>query len=198
MIGKTLAHFEVTGLLGKGGMGEVYRAHDPRAGRDVALKILPEAFASDAERVARFRREARTLASLSHPNIAALYGVEDDAGTPFLVMELAEGEDLQIKLERGPMGLDDALDIALQLAEGMEEAHEKGVIHRDLKPANIMIQPDGRVKILDFGLARAFDGPQTATGGELAHSPTITAVMTQAGTISGDRRLHESRAGQRP
>jgi len=185
LIGKTLAHYEITAKLGEGGMGEVYRAHDPRTGRDVALKILPPGFAKDPERLARFRREARTLASLSHRNVAALYGVEEHDGQPFLVMEVARGQDLSQRLASGPLPLDDALDVALQMAEGIEEAHEKGVVHRDLKPANVMVDPDGVVKVLDFGLARAYEGPGTADDTDLAHSPTITANMTQAGTIIG-------------
>ena len=184
MIGKTLAHYEITAKLGEGGMGEVYRAHDPRTGREVALKILPPAFAGDPERLARFRREARTLASLNHRSIATLYGVEEHDGQPFLVMEVAQGHDLAHRLTSGPIALDDVLAIALQMAEGLEEAHEKNVVHRDLKPANVMVDPDGVVKILDFGLARAYEGPSLAET-DLEHSPTITANMTQAGTIMG-------------
>ena len=184
MIGKTLAHYEITAKLGEGGMGAVYRAHDPRTGREVALKILPPAFAGDPERLARFRREARTLASLNHRSIATLYGVEEHDGQPFLVMEVAQGHDLAHRLKSGPIALDDVLAIALQMAEGLEEAHEKNVVHRDLKPANVMVDPDGVVKILDFGLARAYEGPSLAET-DLEHSPTITANLTQAGTIMG-------------
>ena len=185
MIGKTLAHYEIIGLLGKGGMGEVYRAHDPRAGRDVAIKILPMSFASDPERLARFRREARTLASLSHKNIAALYGVEEENGRPFLVMEVAEGTDLAQRIASGPIPLDESIELALQIAEAIEEAHEKGVVHRDLKPANVVVDANGLVKVLDFGLARAYEGGEVKGEDDLVNSPTITAAMTQAGTILG-------------
>src|SRR5262249_1958649 len=143
---QSIAHYRITGKLGEGGMGAVYRATDTKLGRDVAIKILPDAFAQDADRMARFEREARVLATLNHPNIAAIYGVEERA----LVMELVEGETLS-----GPLPMDTALPIARQIAEALEYAHEKGVIHRDLKPANIKVTPEGRVKILDFGLAKA-------------------------------------------
>src|SRR5690242_11824640 len=142
-----IAHYRITAKLGEGGMGEVYRATDTKLGREVAIKILPESFAQDAGRMARFEREAQVLASLNHPNIAQIYGVEDRA----LVMELVEGESL-----KGPLPLDEAAKIALQMAEALEYAHEKGIVHRDLKPANIKITPEGTVKLLDFGLAKAF------------------------------------------
>ena len=182
--GEKLAHYEITGLVGKGGMGEVFRARDQKLGRDVALKILPSAFAADAERVARFQREARTLASLNHTNIASIYGFEEDGDHHFLVMELVEGEDLSERLGRGAVPLDKALDIGHQVARGLEEAHEQGIVHRDLKPANIKLTPDGKAKILDFGLARALEG-RAVDQGDLDHSPTITAAMTQAGVILG-------------
>jgi serine/threonine-protein kinase len=184
VIGKTIAHYEITGHLGKGGMGEVYRARDTKLRREVAIKVLPADLLRDAERVARFQREARTLASLNHPQIAGLYGVEEDHGQRFLVMELAEGEDLSRRIENGPLPLDDALDIARQIALGLEAAHAKGIVHRDLKPANIKVSTDGEVKILDFGLARAFQG-ETVDEGELENSPTITAAMTQQGVVLG-------------
>jgi serine/threonine-protein kinase len=184
LIGKNLAHFEVLSKVGEGGMGVVYRARDTKLGRDVALKVLPESFTQDGERLARFRREAKVLASLNHPNIASIYGLEESDGQLFLVMELAEGEDLSERLERGAIGPDETLEIAKQLVAGLEEAHEGGVVHRDLKPANIKLSEEGKVKILDFGLARAWaEDPQAEE--DLANSPTITAAMTQAGVILG-------------
>ncbi len=183
MIGKTLAHYEITAHLGTGGMGEVYRATDTHLGRDVALKLLPTAVTRDPERVARFEREARTLASLHHPQIASLFGFEEADGFRFLIMELVEGEDLQQHLRRGPMPLDEAITMARQVARGLEAAHEKSIVHRDLKPANIKLAADGQAKILDFGLARAYADEPNAQ--DLEHSPTITAGMTQAGAIMG-------------
>ena len=184
MIGSRLGRFEITALIGKGGMGEVYRARDPQLDREVAIKVLPTETQTDPERLARFSREARTLAALHHPNIASLFGLEQDAERRFLVMELVEGEDLQQRLRRGPLPLDDALEIARQMTEALEEAHEKGIVHRDLKPANIMLTPAGKVKILDFGLARAMLG-ENVDESDLALSPTITAAMTAAGTVLG-------------
>ncbi|HPF69033.1 MAG TPA: protein kinase, partial [Candidatus Krumholzibacteria bacterium] len=183
MIGSRLAHYEVKTLLGKGGMGEVYRAADTRLGRDVALKVLPAEVAGDPERLARFEREARLLAALQHPDIAAVYGLESDAGHTFLVMELCEGENLAERLARGALPVDEVMQVAGHLAAGLAEAHEKGIVHRDLKPANIMLGPDGRVKILDFGLARAFGegGPD----GGVENSPTLTAAFTSPGVILG-------------
>jgi len=144
MIGKTLAHYEVTGNLGKGGMGEVYQAKDQKLGRDVAIKVLPEEFASDADRVARFQREAKLLASLNHPNIAAIHGLEESDGMHFLVLEMVGGETLSELIKRGPIPVEESLKLAMQAADALEAAHEKGVIHRDLKPANIKITPDGK------------------------------------------------------
>jgi serine/threonine protein kinase len=184
LIGKTIAQYEITGMLGKGGMGEVYRARDTKLGRDVALKILPVEMSRDPERIARFQREARTLATLQHQNIASIYDFEDTAEARFLVMELVEGEDLASRLERdSTIPVDEALKIAMQIASGLEAAHEQGIIHRDLKPANVRIDANGTVKILDFGLARAFGDPES--GSDPSMSPTITAAMTQAGTILG-------------
>jgi serine/threonine-protein kinase len=184
MIGKTLAHYEITGLLGKGGMGEVFRALDTKLGREVAIKILPPEVAGDPERAARFEREARTLANLQHPNVASIYGFAEDGGVPFLAMELVEGEDLAQRLARGPLPLEDALRIAREIAVGLEAAHDKQIVHRDLKPANIKVDPAGAVKILDFGLARAFaDDPNESS--EMLNSPTITAAMTRVGVILG-------------
>ncbi len=183
MIGRTIAHYTVTEKLGAGGMGEVYRARDERLGRDVALKVLPETFASDPNRLERFRREAHLLASLSHPNIAAIHGLEEADGVRCLVLELVEGETLEEKIARGPLPLEEALGIARQTADALEAAHEKGVIHRDLKPGNVKVTPAGQVKLLDFGLAKAFEGDQPAAS--LGTSPTLTAAATRAGVILG-------------
>ena len=172
MIGKTLAHYEITAAIGKGGMGEVYQATDRKLGRNVAIKVLPEEFAQDTERVARFEREAKLLASLNHPNIAAIYGLEQSEGTRFLVLELVDGQTLSERLVRGPLPVQESLELALQIAEALEAAHEKGVIHRDLKPANIKVTSEGKVKVLDFGLAKAYAG--TAVGDE-----TILETLTE-------------------
>ena len=211
MIGTSLGHYRITAKLGEGGMGEVYRARDERLDRDVAIKVLHEAVAQDADRLARFEREAKLLASLNHPNIATLYGLETatpsgtetDTGTDlnsklktqhsklpaeaglvtFLVMELVEGEDLAMRINRGAIPVDEALAIAHQIAEGLEAAHDKGIIHRDLKPANVMLSPEGKVKLLDFGLAKAWQ-PEDSDA-DLTHSPTLTAQMTAAGVLLG-------------
>src|SRR5438477_8799190 len=157
MIGTKLAHYEITSHLGSGGMGDVYQATDSKLGRSVAIKLLPEAFTHDAQRAARFEREARVLASLNHSNIAAIHGLEESGERKFLVMELVEGETLAERIKRGPIPVDESLHIAKQICEALEAAHEKGIVHRDLKPANVKITPDGKVKVLDFGLAKAFD-----------------------------------------
>jgi Tol biopolymer transport system component len=211
MIGSTLAHYRITGELGSGGMGEVWRAEDEKLGREVALKVLPADVAEDAERLARFEREAKVLASLNHPNIAHLYGLETDesgagggagAGTTsdpqaqapeapatpsspvtFLVMELVEGEDLSERISRGPIPIDEAIPIALQIAEALEAAHESGIVHRDLKPANVKIRPDGMVKVLDFGLAKAWESQKNDSS--LSLSPTLTQHATVEGVILG-------------
>jgi serine/threonine protein kinase len=183
MIGKSLIHYEISAELGKGGMGEVYQAKDTKLGRDVAIKVLPEEFALDKDRVTRFQREAKLLASLNHPNIAAIYGLEESEGAHFLVMELIEGDTLRDRIKSGPIPVEEALQLALQMAEALEAAHEKGVIHRDLKPANIKVTPDGKVKILDFGLAKAYAGDEGNIN--LADSPTISAAATQQGVILG-------------
>ena len=188
-IGTRIGPYVVTAPLGAGGMGEVFRARDTRLDRDVALKILPAGFASDPERLVRFEREAKTLAALNHPNIAAIHGIEDtrrDDGTVSraLIMELVDGEDLSQRLARGPLSIEDALPIARQIALALEAAHEQGVVHRDLKPANVTVKPDGTVKVLDFGLARG--GVATgASGADLANSPTTTSPATMQGTILG-------------
>ena len=231
MIGTTLAHYKVTAALGAGGMGEVWRAEDEKLGRQVALKVLPDEFAKDPERMARFEREAKVLASLNHPNIAHLYGLEsvktqmaagtaapsgsadgfagtsndepvrakpegrspmghasrvpdtDSVVTTFLVMELVEGEDLSERIKRGPVPMEEATAIALQIAEALEAAHESGIVHRDLKPANIKLRPDGTVKVLDFGLAKAWEADSSSAN--LSMSPTLTAHATAAGIILG-------------
>ena len=186
MIGTILSHYRITEKLGAGGMGEVYRAEDSRLGRQVAIKVLPEMFSSDPERMARFEREARLLASLTHPNIAAIHGLEEADGKRFIIMELVEGETLAQRLDRGPIALPESLDIARQIAEALETAHEKGIIHRDLKPANVKITPDGKVKVLDFGLAKAYAGDAASkTDTDLSRSPTLTQAGTAAGVILG-------------
>ncbi|MEE9269898.1 MAG: protein kinase, partial [Candidatus Krumholzibacteria bacterium] len=185
MIGKTLAHYEIVEKIGAGGMGEVYRAHDPKLGRDVALKILPAGFAADEERLQRFEREARLLASLSHPNVGSIFGVEHADGQRFLVLEIVEGEDLAERISRGRLSVDEALAVAQAIADALESAHEQGVIHRDLKPANIKVSPDGQVKVLDFGLAKALDTASDSQP-DLSQSPTIMASSpTVAGVILG-------------
>jgi eukaryotic-like serine/threonine-protein kinase len=156
MIGKTVSHYRIVEKIGQGGMGEVYQAKDLTLGRDVAIKVLPEEFARDGDRVARFQREAKLLASLNHVNIAAIYGLEKSGETNFHVLELVAGETIADQLKRGPIPVEESLKIALQIAEALEAAHENGVIYRDLKPANIKVTPDGKVKVLDFGLARPF------------------------------------------
>ena len=185
-VGARLGPYEVVSGLGVGGMGEVYRARDTKLNRDVALKILPEAFAVDGDRIARFRREAQVLASLNHPNIAAIYGFEDSGGTCALVLELVEGPTLADRIAKGPIPLDEASPIAKQIADALEAAHEQGIIHRDLKPANIKLRDDGTVKVLDFGLAKALE-PASAISPALTASPTITtpAQMTGVGMILG-------------
>ena len=183
MIGTKLGHYEITSHLGTGGMGEVYQATDSKLVRSVAIKLLPEAFTHDADRAARFEREARVLASLNHPHIAAIYGLEESDSRKFLVMELAGGETLAERIARGPLPMDEALRIAAQIAEAIESAHEKGVIHRDLKPANIKVTADGQVKVLDFGLAKAF--ASEALEANLSNSPTLSMAATNAGMIMG-------------
>jgi len=180
--GSSIGPYDIVGLIGTGGMGEVYRARDRTLHRDVALKILPEPFATDAERLTRFEREARALAALNHPHIAQIYGVEESNGARALVMELVEGETLADRLARGALPVTEAVAIARQLADALDAAHERGIIHRDLKPANIKLRPDGTAKVLDFGLAKAFD---SRTDGEAAHSSTMTATGTRAGLILG-------------
>ena len=183
LIGKSIGVYHITALLGVGGMGEVYRARDTKLGRDVAIKILPRLFTSDPGRLARFEREARVLASLNHPHIGAIYGLEDADGVPALVLELVNGETLADRIARGPIPLHDTLTIARQMADALEAAHERGIVHRDLKPANIKITPDDVVKVLDFGLAKAASGD--AALADLTESPTLTGGGTKEGVILG-------------
>ncbi len=184
MPGTQLGPYEVAALIGRGGMGEVYRARDTKLDRAVAIKILPDSFAHDPDRVARFQREAKTLAALNHPNIGGIHGLEDANGLTALVMELVEGEDLAQRIERGAIPLDEALPIARQITDALAAAHNQGIIHRDLKPANIKVRPDGTVKVLDFGLAKALE-PTNTVSQDVAGSPTITAAMTEPGIILG-------------
>lgn len=183
MIGKTVSHYRIIEKLGQGGMGEVYRAEDTYLHRLVAIKVLPDEFAHDAERLARFQREAEVLSSLNHPNISTLYGLEESEGKRFIVMELVQGETLSHRLLKGPLPVEEALKLCRQIAEGLEAAHEKGVIHRDLKPSNVMITSDEKIKILDFGLAKALAAESAVVAA--TQSPTITEAMTRAGTILG-------------
>src|SRR5215475_6214141 len=180
MIGKAVAHFQIEARLGAGGMGEVYQARDTRLGRSVAMKMLPEIFARDPDRVARFEREAKLLASLNHANIAALYGMEESGGQHFLVMELVEGQTLAERIARGPLPVEEALKIAHQITEAFETAHEKGIIHRDLKPANVKITPEGKVKVLDFGLAKALEVAPAQTA---SNSPTLLSAAAMSGGV---------------
>jgi Tol biopolymer transport system component len=184
--GTRLGAYEITAKLGEGGMGEVYRAKDTKLNRDVAIKVLPAAVAQDAERLARFKREAQVLASLNHPNIAAIYGLDEAGDKLFLVLELVDGKDLSERLTRGPIPFEEALEIAKQIAMGLEEAHDKGIVHRDLKPANVKLTSDGRVKVLDFGLAKAYASDRSgAVSLDSGNSPTMTHAATMTGMILG-------------
>ena len=183
--GTTLGPYEVVGLIGQGGMGEVYQARDTTLDRDVALKVLPEAFTADPDRLARFEREAKVLASLNHPNIGSIYGLEEADGVKALVLELVEGPTLADRIKQGPIPIDEALPIAKQIAEALEAAHEQGVIHRDLKPANIKVKDDGTVKVLDFGLAKAFQPDAGDASASMSPTISLTAAATQMGMIIG-------------
>ncbi len=182
--GTKFGYYEIVAQIGAGGMGEVYQAHDTKLGRDVAIKVLPEAVAHDAERLARFQREAKMLAALNHPNIATIYGLEQSGATHYLVMELVPGDTLQQRVQRdGAVPIEEALAIAKQIAEALEAAHEKGIIHRDLKPANVKLTPEGIVKVLDFGLAKAFEGDPSTM--DMSNSPTLSQAATMQGVILG-------------
>ena len=183
--GTTLGPYSVIAKIGEGGMGEVYRARDTNLDRDVAIKVLPEAFTSDPDRLARFEREAKVLASLNHPNIGAIYGLEKSGDTRALVLELVEGPTLAERIKQGPIPVDEALPIAKQIAEALEAAHEQGIIHRDLKPANIKVRTDGTVKVLDFGLAKAFAPEPTDVSASMSPTISLTAAATQMGMVIG-------------
>src|SRR5262245_3622136 len=184
-VGNKLGSHEIIALLGKGGMGEVYRARDLKLKRDVAIKVLPDGFVRDADRVSRMQREAEVLASLNHPNIASIYDFEEAGGTRFLVLELVEGETLADRVRRGPIPIEEALEIGKNICDALEAAHDKGIVHRDLKPANVKITPDGKVKVLDFGLAKAIEG--SSANATLSNSPTMINSFgaTNAGMIIG-------------
>src|SRR5258705_1658041 len=182
--GTRLGVYDITAQIGEGGMGQVYRAMDTKLKRQVAIKILPPSLAADADRLARFQREAEVLASLNHPHIAAIYGLEESGDMTALVMELVEGDDLSQRIARGAITLDEALPIAKQIAEALEAAHEQGIIHRDLKPANIKVRADGTVKVLDFGLAKAME-PAVDSSRGASMSPTLSLHATMAGVILG-------------
>src|ERR1700682_2664079 len=181
--GTRLGSYEVVSAIGAGGMGEVYRAHDNKLGRDVAIKVLPANFVNDPERMSRFQREARMLAALNHANIATIYGLEQCDGVTCLVMELVPGETLAERVRSGPLDIEEALKIAVQIAEALETAHEKSIIHRDLKPANVKVTPEGKVKVLDFGLAKAFEGDSAIE--DMSNSPTLSRAATMQGVILG-------------
>jgi serine/threonine protein kinase len=182
--GTRLGPYEIGARVGVGGMGEVYQAMDTRLKRRVAIKVLPESVAANTERIARFQREAEVLASLNHPNIAAIYGLDDADGTKALAMELVEGPTLADRIGNVPIPVDEALAVAKQIAAALQAAHEQGIVHRDLKPANVKVRPDGTVKVLDFGLAKAAQ-PMGAMSDGMSQSPTVTAAMTQAGMVLG-------------
>jgi serine/threonine-protein kinase len=184
--GTRVGSYEIVSPVGAGGMGEVYRARDTKLKRDVAIKVLPADFAANPERLGRFEREAHLLASLNHPHIASIYGLEDASGVPALVMELVDGDTLADLIARGPIPVNEAINLARQIADALEYAHEHGIVHRDLKPANVIVSRDGAVKVLDFGLAKAItgDGGETSAS-DATHSPTLTSPATRAGIILG-------------
>ncbi len=183
MVGKTLGHYEILELLGAGGMGEVYRARDTTLKREVAIKVLPEQLSADPDRLARLEREAHLLAALSHANIATIHALEEDQGARFLVLELVKGESLEQRLSKGPLPVETALDLCKQIAEALEAAHGEGIIHRDLKPANVLITPEGKAKVLDFGLAKTVEAAPSEA--DMSRSPTLTVAGTQTGVILG-------------
>ena len=181
--GQQLLHYRLAEPIGEGGMGVVWKAMDTSLGREVAIKVLPDAVAGDAERLARFEREARLLAALNHPHVASVYGLHEDGGVRFLVMELVPGEDLSARLAHGPLPIPEALRIGREIAEGLEAAHERGIVHRDLKPGNVRLTADGAAKVLDFGLAKGLETPLPES--DIAQSPTLTAAGTVAGIVLG-------------
>ena len=183
MVGKTLGHYEILALLGAGGMGEVYRARDTRLARNVAIKVLPADLAGDPDRLARLEREAKLLAALNHPHIATIHSLEEAAGQRFLVLELIKGESLDRRVAKGPLPIEEALAVCRQIAEALEAAHDEGMVHRDLKPANVMITPEGRAKVLDFGLAKPFEAEEAGT--DTTQSPTLSLARTASGVILG-------------
>src|SRR5881296_2647715 len=182
-VGTLLGSHQIMGILGRGGMGEVYRARDTKLKREVAIKILPEEFSRDPDRVARFQREAEVLASLNHPNIAAIHSLEEAEGSRFLVLEFVEGETLAERIRRGAIPVEEALNMARCICEALEVAHERGIMHRDLKPANIKLTPDGKVKVLDFGLAKIYEASNRPQN--ISNSPTLSAMQTMGGVILG-------------
>ena len=186
--GQSLTFYEILGPLGAGGMGEVFRARDTRLEREVAIKVLPEHFAEDEERLRRFEREAKTLATLHHPNVASIFGIDQEGDTCFLALELVPGEDLATRLKRGPLPVDEAIDVCRQIAEGLEAAHEAGVVHRDLKPANVRVTPSGEVKVLDFGLAKPLRPKTTKEGTSTSESDSF--LVTSEGRV---RPVHGAR-----
>src|SRR5215467_2527247 len=194
-IGQQLGSYEITALLGKGGMGEVYRAKDNKLKRDVAIKILPDEFSRDADRVSRFQREAEVLASLNHPNIAAIYDLQEAKGSRYLVLELVEGETLAERIARGPIPVEEALDIAKNICEALEAAHERGIIHRDLKPANIKLTSSGKAKVLDFGLAKASQEGQSPN---LSNSPTLMSASVPGLILGTAAYMSPEQAKGRP
>jgi eukaryotic-like serine/threonine-protein kinase len=181
--GTRLGQYEVVALIGAGGMGEVYRARDSKLKRDVAIKTLPEEFSRDHDRLIRFQREAEVLAALNHSNIAGIYDLQEANESRFLIMELVEGETLAERIRRGPIPIDESLQIARQICEALEAAHEKGVVHRDLKPANVKVLPDGKIKVLDFGLAKAMEN--SPSNQAMSNTPTLSMAATNAGVILG-------------
>ena len=191
--GQKIGPYEVAGQIGAGGMGEVYKARDPRLGRDVAIKVLPATFSADPDRLQRFAQEARAAAALNHPNILAIFDIGEDKGAPYVVSELLEGETLRDRLRSGALSIRKAIDFALQIAHGLAAAHEKGIVHRDLKPENLFITHDNRVKILDFGLAKLTRPEETSSSGDAPHH----AGGDRPGRGDGHGWLHVARAGAR-
>ena len=194
-IGAQLGSYQIAALLGQGGMGEVYRGRDAKLKRDVAIKILPDVFSRDPERVSRFQREAEVLASLNHPNIAAIYDLQESDGIRFLILELVEGETLAKRIRRGALSADEAFTVAKQICEGLEAAHEKGIIHRDLKPANVKITPEGKVKVLDFGLAKALESSLSER--KYVEFADAQPCRNKRGSHRWYCRVYVARAGQR-